>query len=103
MREVAGGWQAVAAFSFGDEPKPEAREAVSRLQAMGVRTVMISGDNRGAAEAVAASLGITEVIAEVLPGDKADHIRRLQQGEGGHGAERRIVAMVGDGINDAPA
>ena len=68
MREVAGGWQAVAAFSFGDEPKPEAREAVSRLQAMGVRTVMISGDNRGAAEAVAASLGITEVIAEVLPG-----------------------------------
>ncbi len=100
MRQSADGWQAVAAFSFGDEPKPEACEAVARLQAMGVRTVMISGDNRGAAEAVAASLGITDVIAEVLPGDKADHIHRLQQGEGG---ERRIVAMVGDGINDAPA
>lgn len=103
MRQAAGGWQAVAAFSFGDEPKPEAREAVARLQAMGVRTVMISGDNRGAAEAVAASLGITEVIAEVLPGDKADHVRRLQQGEGGEGGQRRTVAMVGDGINDAPA
>ena len=103
MRQAAGGWQAVAAFSFGDEPKPEAREAVARLQAMGVRTVMISGDNRGAAEAVAASLGITEVIAEVLPGDKADHVRRLQQGEGGEGGQRRSVAMVGDGINDAPA
>lgn len=100
MHEVAGGWRAVAAFSFGDEPKPEASEAVARLQAMGLRTVMISGDNRGAAEAVAASLGITEVIAEVLPGDKADHIRRLQQGERG---EKRVVAMVGDGINDAPA
>ncbi len=98
--EGEGGWQAVAAFSFGDEPKPEAREAVAQLQAMGVRTVMISGDNRGAAEAMAASLGITEVIAEVLPGDKADHIHRLQQGDGG---ERRTVAMVGDGINDAPA
>jgi len=105
MRQATGdgSWHAVAAFSFGDEPKPEAREAVARLQAMGVRTVMISGDNRGAAEAMAASLGITEVIAEVLPGDKADHIRRLQQGEGKEGAPRRIVAMVGDGINDAPA
>lgn len=102
MRQAdgGGGWQAVAAFSFGDEPKPEARQAVARLQAMGVRTVMISGDNRGAAQAVAASLGISDVIAEVLPGDKADHIHRLQQGGGG---ERRIVAMVGDGINDAPA
>lgn len=100
MRGAEGGWHAVAAFSFGDEPKPEAREAVARLQAMGVRTVMISGDNRGAAEAVAAALGITEVIAEVLPGDKADHIQRLQKGEGG---KRCIVAMVGDGINDAPA
>ena len=100
MRRSASGWQAVAAFCFGDEPKPEAREAVARLQAMGVRTVMISGDNRGAAEAMASTLGIAEVIAEVLPGDKADHIHRLQQGEGsGH----RVVAMVGDGINDAPA
>ena len=100
MREAGGTWQAVAVFGFGDEPKPEAREAVARLQAMGVRTVMISGDNRGAAQAVADVLGIEEVIAEVLPGDKADHIRRLQRGPGG---ERCTVAMVGDGINDAPA
>lgn len=100
MRGTGEGWQAMAAFGFGDEPKPEAREAVARLHALGVRTVMISGDNRGAAEAVAASLGITEVIAEVLPGGKADHIHRLQTGEGG---KRCIVAMVGDGINDAPA
>lgn len=103
MREATGGWQAVAAFGFGDEPKPESREAVTRLQAMGIRVVMISGDNRGAAQAMAASLGITEVIAEVLPGDKADHVHSLQQGGGTAGAQRRIVAMVGDGINDAPA
>jgi Cu+-exporting ATPase len=103
MRHSAGSWQAVAALSFGDELKPEARESVARLQAMGVRTVMISGDNRGAAEAVAATLGITEVVADVLPGDKADHVQRLQQGDGLAGGKRHIVAMVGDGINDAPA
>jgi Cu+-exporting ATPase len=100
MREADGGWQPVAVFGFGDEAKAESREAVARLQAMGVYTVMISGDNRGAARAVAEALGIQEVIAEVLPGDKADHIRRLQHGPDG---QRRTVAMVGDGINDAPA
>ena len=62
---------------------------------MGVRTVMISGDNRGAASAVGTALGIDEVRAEVLPGDKADAIRAL--------AADGVVAMVGDGINDAPA
>lgn len=100
MRQVSGGWQAVAVLCFGDEIKPEAREAVMRLQTMGVRVVMLSGDNRGAAEAVAASLGIRDVIAEVLPGAKADHIIRLQHP--GAGA-RVVVAMVGDGVNDAPA
>jgi len=86
----------LALLAFGDAPKEGAAEAIELLRARGVRTVMISGDNRGAAEAVARSLGIDEVIAEVLPADKAGHVRRLQQG--GH-----TVAMVGDGVNDAPA
>jgi len=94
-------WQVMAALAFGDEIKPGAAQAVARLHALGVRTVMISGDNRGAAQAVASRLGIQRVIAEVLPGDKADHVQRLQQGEGK--GERLTVAMVGDGLNDAPA
>lgn len=93
-------WQVMAAMAFGDELKPGAAEAVARLHALNVRTVMISGDNRGAAQAMASRLGIQQVVAEVLPGDKADHIQRLQQGEGG---TRLTVAMVGDGLNDAPA
>ena len=96
-----GGLRARALLAFGDEPKPGAREALAELRARGVRTVMISGDNRGAAEAMARRLGLRpeegEVLAEVLPGDKAAAVRRLQEG----GA--RIVAMVGDGVNDAPA
>lgn len=82
-------------LSFRDQPRPGARDAIERLHAMGLRTVMISGDNRGAAETVARALGIDEVRAEVLPGDKADVVRALQR-------EGR-VAMVGDGVNDAPA
>jgi Cu+-exporting ATPase len=93
-------WQVVALMAFGDELKPEAAVAVQRLHELGVRTVMISGDNRSAAEHIGRQLGIQQVIAEVLPGDKADHIARLQAGQGG---ERQVVAMVGDGINDAPA
>jgi Cu+-exporting ATPase len=89
-----------ALMAFGDEPKPGAREALAALRARGIRTVMISGDNRGAAEAMARRLGLRpeagEVLAEVLPGDKSAQIIRLK--EGGH-----IVAMVGDGVNDAPA
>jgi len=101
--QVADGepvWQVMAAMAFGDELKPGAAQAVARLHALKVRTVMISGDNRGAAQAMASRLGIQQVVAEVLPGDKADHIQRLQQGEGG---QRLTVAMVGDGLNDAPA
>lgn len=93
-------WQIVALMAFGDELKPEAAAAVTRLHELGVRTVMISGDNRSAAEHIGRQLGIQQVIAEVLPGDKADHIQRLQAGQGGN---RQVVAMVGDGINDAPA
>jgi Cu+-exporting ATPase len=85
-------------IAFGDTVKPGARDAVARLASMGIRSVMISGDNRGAAEAVARELGIASVVAEVLPQDKAGHVARLRA-EAGGGA----VAMVGDGINDAPA
>lgn len=89
-----------ALLAFGDEPKPGARAALATLRARGVRTVMISGDNRGAAEAMARRLGLRpedgEVLAEVLPGDKAAKVAELKAG--GH-----VVAMVGDGVNDAPA
>ncbi len=94
------GLVAIALMGFGDEPKPGAREALAALREKGVRCVMISGDNRGAAHAMARRLGLDpdkdEVMAEVLPGDKAAAIGQLQQG--GH-----TVAMVGDGVNDAPA
>ncbi len=89
-----------ALMAFGDEPKPGAKEALAALRARGIRTVMISGDNRGAAEVMARRLGLRpedgEVMAEVLPGDKAAQVAKLK--EGGH-----VVAMVGDGVNDAPA
>jgi len=89
-----------ALMAFGDEPKPGAKEALAALRARGIRTVMISGDNQGAAEAMARRLGLRpeagEVLAEVLPGDKAAKVAELKTG--GH-----TVAMVGDGVNDAPA
>ncbi len=89
-----------ALFAFGDEPKPGAKEALAALRQRGIRTVMISGDNQGAAEAMAQRLGLRpdlqEVMANVLPGEKADRVQALKAG--GH-----TVAMVGDGINDAPA
>jgi Cu+-exporting ATPase len=89
-----------ALLAFGDEPKPGAKEALAALRARGIKTIMISGDNRGAAEAMARRLGLRpeegEVMAEVLPGDKAAKVMELKQG--GH-----TVAMVGDGVNDAPA
>ena len=83
---------------FGDTVKPDAREAVERLHALGIKTLLVSGDNRGSANAVAALLGIGEVRAEVLPQDKAALIAERKKANGG-----AIVAMVGDGLNDAPA
>ena len=79
-----------------DTVKPTSAEAVASLKALGLRPVLLTGDNETTARTVAAEVGIDEVIAEVMPADKADVIKRLQ-GEG------RIVAMVGDGVNDAPA
>ncbi len=83
-------------LAFGDRAKPGAAAAVARLHARALRTVLVSGDNRGAAEAVARQLGIDAVEAEVLPGDKARVVAGLK-------ARGDVVAMVGDGINDAPA
>ncbi|MDC7710743.1 heavy metal translocating P-type ATPase [Vogesella indigofera] len=92
----AGDGKLLGMLSFGDSVKPAASAAIGQLHALGIRSVMISGDNRAAARQVADALGIDEVIAEVLPGDKASHIARLRQ-------DGSRVAMVGDGVNDAPA
>jgi Cu+-exporting ATPase len=83
-------------LAVADTVRPEARQAVELLQQRRIQVVMLSGDNRTTAEAIAAQVGITEVIAEVRPADKADTIRALQQAG-------QVVAMVGDGVNDAPA
>ncbi|MDV7395449.1 HAD-IC family P-type ATPase, partial [Arthrospira platensis SPKY1] len=91
--------QGLALLAFADEPKPGATQAIEGLRARGLKLVMVSGDNRGAAEAMARRLGLRpeagEVLAEVLPADKAAKVAELKQG--GH-----RVAMVGDGVNDAP-
>jgi Cu+-exporting ATPase len=91
----AGQKQLLGLLSFRDQPRRGAAEAIARLHAAGLRTVLVSGDNAGAANALAAALGIAEVLANIQPDGKADAIRTLQQ--------RGKVAMVGDGINDAPA
>ncbi|CAH2902877.1 MAG: Lead, cadmium, zinc and mercury transporting ATPase (EC (EC; Copper-translocating P-type ATPase (EC [uncultured Paraburkholderia sp.] len=88
---------ALALIAFGDTVKPTARAAIDRLRAMGVKSVLVTGDNRGSAASVAEALGIDEFHAEVLPDDKARVIRDLKMRSAG------IVAMAGDGINDAPA
>jgi Cu+-exporting ATPase len=88
-------------LGFGDRLRDGAIEAVQRLQAAGLRTVLVSGDGRASAEATARLLGIAEVHAEVLPADKAALVARLR--EGGAGGRPVRVAMVGDGLNDAPA
>jgi P-type Cu+ transporter len=95
---VVVGWDGVAqgVLAVADAVKETSAEAVRSLRALGLTPVLLTGDNRVVAEAVARTVGIDEVIAEVLPEDKVDAVRRLQ-GEG------RVVAMVGDGVNDAAA
>jgi len=93
---VARGGMLLGSIEIADRVRPEARSAVAAVHALGVRTVLLTGDTRAVAESVAAQLGIGEVGAGLLPEDKRAYIERLI-------ADRRIVAMVGDGINDAPA
>ncbi len=98
VERTTAGLRPRALMAFADEPKPEAKQALAALRARGIRVVMISGDNQGAALAMGARLGLgaDEVLAEVLPGDKATKVAKLKAG--GH-----TVVMVGDGVNDAPA
>ena len=93
---VAADGRLVGIIGVADPIKKTTREAIEALAAEGIRIVMLSGDSRTTAEAVARTLGIAEVIAEVLPDEKVDVVRRLQR-------DGRLVAMAGDGINDAPA
>ena len=90
------GSRAIAAFAVADAIRPESREAIRRLHDEGMEVVMITGDSQAVANAVANELGIDQVLAQVLPGDKARRIQELQ-------ARGKKVAMVGDGVNDAPA
>jgi Cu+-exporting ATPase len=96
VAEVTGAPALLGLLAFGDSVKPTAAAAVRSLHDQGVRTVLLTGDNRGSAQAVAAQLGIRDVRAEILPDEKAGIVTGLKSGDA-------LVAMVGDGINDAPA
>jgi Cu+-exporting ATPase len=95
---IAAAWdgEARGVLEISDSVKPASAEAISLLRVLGLRPLLLTGDSRQTAESVALDVGIDEVLAEVMPAEKAAVIRRLQ-------AEGRVVAMVGDGINDAPA
>ena len=95
---VAVGWDGIARalLVVADAPKEGSAEAITALHELGLRVLLLTGDNEATAHAVAVEVGIDDVLAEVLPAGKAEEVERLQ-GEG------RVVAVVGDGINDAPA
>jgi Cu+-exporting ATPase len=96
---VARDGSAMGLLGVADTVKPTAKAAVAELHRLGIRTVMLTGDNRRAASAVAREVGIDEVLAEVLPDQKAEKVAEIKRSLTGRGA----VAMVGDGVNDAPA
>ncbi|MDR9836753.1 heavy metal translocating P-type ATPase [Herbaspirillum huttiense] len=96
LEQLGSKTRVLGLLAFGDTVKPASYAAVARLRGLGIRTVMLTGDNQGSARAVARELGIDEVRAELLPGDKAGIVQELR-GQG------QIVAMVGDGLNDAPS
>lgn len=95
---VVVGWdgEARGVLVVADAIKPTSPEAISRLRALGLKPIMVTGDNEAAARTIAAEVGIEDVVAEVLPQDKVDAVQHLQ-------ADGRVVAMVGDGVNDAAA
>jgi Cu+-exporting ATPase len=93
---VLRGADLIAVLAVADTVRAESAEAVTQLQALGIDVVMLTGDGEATARAIAEQLGIDQVIAEVMPSQKAEQVKLLQ-------AERKRVAMVGDGVNDAPA
>jgi Cu+-exporting ATPase len=95
---IVAGWDGAArgVLAVADTVKPTSRDAVAALRRLGLTPVLLTGDNETVARAVAAEVGIDRVVAEVLPADKVDVVKRLQ-------ADGRVVAMVGDGVNDAAA
>jgi P-type Cu+ transporter len=96
VSEISVNGQIVGLIALADVEKEGSKEAVAKLRSMGIEVIMMTGDNQQTAKAIAVKVGIVKVLADVLPKDKANHIKQLQ--EDGH-----VIGMVGDGINDAPA